>query len=93
MREVEMFAEVDGDGKSPPGMTGLGHVRAQLKEVKRRRPGSELPPIELGKTAHLLQQFHQFDFGSHHSFSRAPATAVHVPRRCEDNAKAKESRR
>ena len=81
VRKIEVLAQIDSDGQLPPGMAGLGHVRAQLEEVKRRWPGSELPPIELGKAAHLLQQFHQFYFGSHHVFRRAPATAVHVPRR------------
>src|ERR1051326_7666707 len=67
MRKLKTLAQIDRDDQLPLRMAGLRHVRTELQEEERRRPGSQVPPVEFGKAAHLLQQFHQFYFRRHRS--------------------------
>ena len=67
MRKVGGVPEIDRHDEPAFGPAGFREVRPELQEVERRGPGRRRPASKLGKATHLLQEFHQFNLGSHHS--------------------------
>jgi len=70
VRDIRAVLHLHQNGQLTAGDPALAELRAKLNQKQARLPRGRTPLRNVGKTTHLLQQFHDFYFSSHTSVSR-----------------------